>query len=130
MQDINKPVLSTVEERSALHRIFWKRTYGAMPVGYCALRGLHWLHSTAKGGVSEFGRVGRQGVRLPTRLGIRVGTKSCPPYSAGWNLFRRLVVSDANPGMFKQTLGFVPHPSLRNVFAPLVRLRWPINNYV
>jgi len=32
----NKPVLSAVEGRSALHRMVMN-TFGAMPVGYCAL---------------------------------------------------------------------------------------------
>lgn len=32
----NKPVLSHVEGRSALHRMFAFRIYSAMPVGYCA----------------------------------------------------------------------------------------------
>jgi hypothetical protein len=34
----NKPVLSTAEGRSALHRMEVSETFGAMPVGYCALR--------------------------------------------------------------------------------------------
>ncbi|PIQ13150.1 MAG: prepilin-type cleavage/methylation domain-containing protein [Hydrogenophilales bacterium CG_4_9_14_3_um_filter_59_35] len=42
----------------------------------------------------EPGRVGRQGFRLPTRSGIRVGTKSCPPYLAerGFTLVEMAIV--------------------------------------
>jgi len=38
--------------------------------------------------------VGRQGFRLPTRSGIRVGTKSCPPYLAerGFTLVEMAIV--------------------------------------